>query len=179
MSIRPSPEATLSDADSGLGTSISGEGNARPKGQKEQSFLRRRFSPAWVQKRQDEDKDSSRGALGLVLLHASPQPLVDIVFVHGLRGGSTKTWRKGTDPRTFWPKHWLPMDPELCHASIYSFGYDSDWGSTKASILDVNDFGRALYQEMRLHPMLRQKPNVPPLGPFFFPDWRACKTMHG
>lgn len=52
------------------------------------------------------------------------------------------------------------MDPDLYHASIYTFGYDSDWGSAKASILDVNDFGRALYEEIRLHPLLRQKPNV-------------------
>ena len=42
-----------------------------------------------------------KGDLGLQLLRSSPEPLVDIIFVHGLRGGSVKTWRKGDDPALF------------------------------------------------------------------------------
>ena len=41
------------------------------------------------------------GPLGLNLLHSPPEPLIDFIFVHGLRGGSIKTWTKGGDPRLF------------------------------------------------------------------------------
>jgi hypothetical protein len=134
-----------------------GQINAQNKGA---SFLRHRFGKAWTKKRQATDEDSNRGPLGLRLLHSSPQPLIDLIFVHGLRGGSIKTWRKGHDPRLFWPQHWLPMEAGLSNASIHSFGYDSDWGSTTPSILNVHDFGRALYEEMRSSPFLRQNSNV-------------------
>lgn len=124
-------------------------------------FLKRRFSSAWAQKRQTNDEDSSRGPLGLRVLHSAPQPLIDVVFVHGLRGGSTKTWRKGNDPRLYWPQHWLPMEPDLSHASIHSFGYESDWGSTSPSILNVHDFGRALYEEIKASPFIRGREKNP------------------
>jgi hypothetical protein len=124
---------------------------------KDSSFLRRRFDSVWRKRRETTDENDMRGPLGLHLLHSSPKPLIDIIFVHGLRGGSIKTWRKGNDPRLFWPKYWLPMEPDLCNASIYSFGYDSDWASTTPSILNIHDFGRALYEEMRSSPLLRQK----------------------
>ncbi|KAI0436943.1 NACHT and WD domain protein [Xylaria telfairii] len=73
---------------------------------------------------------------GLRLLHASPQPLIDIIFVHGLRGGSSKTWRKGDDVR-------------------------SDWGSLNPSVLNVHDFWQALYEELRSSPNLRQIADSP------------------
>ncbi|KAI1137581.1 NACHT and WD domain protein [Hypoxylon sp. FL0543] len=107
------------------------------------------------------DGDGTRGPIGLRLLHASPEPLIDLVFVHGLRGGSTKTWRKGNDPRMFWPQLWLPMESGLRNVSVHSFGYDSDWASTKRSILDVHDFGRSLLEEMRNSPHLRKNPSGP------------------
>ncbi|KAI1196726.1 NACHT and WD domain protein [Nemania serpens] len=124
-------------------------------------FRQRRFPLRWNQKRQDTHQDVARGPFGLRLLHASPQPLVDIVFVHGLRGGSSKTWRKGDDPILFWPQHWLPLEPDLRNASIHSFGYDSDWGSSNPSVLNVHDFGQTLYEELRSSPYLRQNPDSP------------------
>ena len=78
------------------------------------------------------------GPLGLHLLHGSPEALVELIFVHGLRGGSIKTWRKGEDPRLFWPKFFLPKDPHFQNTNIYSFGYDSNWSSTKHSILSTS-----------------------------------------
>ncbi|ORY60895.1 NACHT and WD domain protein [Pseudomassariella vexata] len=125
------------------------------------SFLRRRFSSAWVQRRRSGDEEGTRGPLGLHLLFSSPEPLIDVIFVHGLRGGSIKSWRKGTDPRFFWPQCWLPVEPGFRHANIHSFGYDSDWGSTKPSILNVHDFGRSLYEEMRVSPHLRDRTTNP------------------
>ncbi|KAI1125662.1 NACHT and WD domain protein [Nemania abortiva] len=123
---------------------------------------RSRWLPSrWGQKQQDVGQFGARGPFGLRLLHASPQPLIDIVFVHGLRGGSFKTWRKGDDPRFLWPQQWLPMEPDLRNASIYSFGYDSDWGSMNPSVLNVHDFGKTLYEELRSSPCLRQNSDSP------------------
>jgi hypothetical protein len=125
------------------------------------SFIKRRFPATWAQKREDKDEEGgARGAVGLRLLHSSPEPLIDLVFVHGLRGGSTKTWRKGSDPRLFWPQYWLPVETGFQHVNIYSFGYESDWASTKSSILNVHDFGKSLFEEMRNSPSLRNNDNV-------------------
>ncbi|KAI9158094.1 Vegetative incompatibility protein [Paramyrothecium foliicola] len=130
-----------------------------PKEEKRRtSFLRRRFSSKWSQKKEHASEESIRGPLGLQLLFASPEPLVEIVFVHGLRGGSVKTWQKGNDPRLFWPQHWLPTEPDFRNASIHSFGYESDWKSSAPSILSVHDFGQALYEELRTSASLRQNP---------------------
>lgn len=107
-----------------------------------------------------ERRDGGRGPLGLRLLHSSPEPLIDLIFVHGLRGGSVKTWRKGNDPRNFWPQSWLPLEPGLRNANIHSFGYESDWASTKSSVLNVHDFGQSLLEEMRNSPSLRDNGNV-------------------
>ncbi len=101
-----------------------------------------------------------RGPTGLRLLHGSAQPLVDVVFVHGLRGGSVKTWRKGVDPDNFWPQCWLPSEPGFHHCNIYSFGYDSDWATSEPSILDIHAFGQNLLEEMRNSPYLRDNTEV-------------------
>ncbi|KAL8409621.1 hypothetical protein RB594_007898 [Gaeumannomyces avenae] len=96
------------------------------------------------------------GPLGLNLLHSPPEPLIDFIFVHGLRGGSIKTWTKGGDPRLFWPQAWLPRDPDLQHVRIHSYGYNSDWGDNKHDFLDLDDFGRSLFGEMSTSPHLRR-----------------------
>ncbi|KFA45454.1 hypothetical protein S40293_10153 [Stachybotrys chartarum IBT 40293] len=124
-------------------------------------FLRRRFSSKWTQKKEALTDTEARGPLGLRLLVASAEPLIDIIFVHGLRGGSIKTWQKGTDPRLFWPQHWLPTEPEFRNASIHTFGYDSDWKSSEPSVLSIHDFGQALYEEMRSSPTLRRNAKSP------------------
>lgn len=85
---------------------------------------------------------------------------MDLIFVHGLRGGSVKTWQKGKDPRFFWPQFWLPMEPEFNNVNIHSFGYDADWASSKASILNVHDFGQSLLEEMRNSPSLINNSSV-------------------
>ncbi|KAK9778605.1 putative NACHT and WD domain protein [Seiridium cardinale] len=125
---------------------------------------RKRFGSSRFVKRSEKEENAEedlRGPLGLRLLHSSPEPLVDVVFVHGLRGGSIKTWRKGDDRRFFWPQYWLPMEPGMRNASIHSFGYDSDWASTKTSILNVHDFGQSLLEQMRNSPYIRGNGNNP------------------
>jgi hypothetical protein len=123
------------------------------------TFLRRRFSSKWTHK-ETRRSESERGPFGLHLLSVSPEPLIELVFVHGLGGGSVKTWQKGGDPRLFWPRHWLPMEPEFRHANIYTFGYESDWKSSEPSVLGIHDFGQALFEEMRSAPSLRQNGKV-------------------
>ncbi|KAF7558714.1 hypothetical protein G7046_g5442 [Stylonectria norvegica] len=100
------------------------------------------------------------GPYGLQLLFSPPDPLVDVIFVHGLRGGSIKTWCKGDDHRFFWPKSWLPREPELQNARIHSFGYNSDWKDPNETSLDLHDFGRSLFGEMSTSPYLRRDGDV-------------------
>ncbi|RYP87389.1 hypothetical protein DL770_004801 [Monosporascus sp. CRB-9-2] len=124
-------------------------------------LLKKRFASSWTRKRNQKDEDEGvRGPVGLRLLHSSPEPLIDLIFVHGLRGGSIKTWRKGNDPRYFWPQLWLPTERDFHNVNIHSFGYDSDWASTKPSILNIHDFGQSLLEEMRNSPYLRENRNV-------------------
>jgi WD40 repeat protein/pimeloyl-ACP methyl ester carboxylesterase len=113
--------------------------------------------------RQPSEKFSAegRGPFGLTLLHSPVKPLVDFIFVHGLRGGSFKTWRKHEDARYFWPQTWLPWDSDLSHVRISSFGYNSDWMEWKDSILDIHDFGRSLLGEMTISPHLKRDGNTP------------------
>ena len=106
--------------------------------------------------------EETRGQLGLNLLSAPNDPVVDFVFVHGLEGGSRKTWSKGSDPARFWPKEWLPRDPEFKDIRIHSFGYDSAWSSRQRSILDIRDFGRALLTALQGSPFIRRNESVKP-----------------
>lgn len=115
----------------------------------------RKFHVWGLRRRASVAIDDVRGPLGLHLLHLAAEPLVDFIFVHGLRGGSIKTWRKGSDPKQFWPQNWLPLEPAFRNVSIHTFGYNADWGDTKDSFLNVHDFGRTLLAEMKISPHIR------------------------
>ncbi|KAL8907431.1 MAG: hypothetical protein Q9207_001401 [Kuettlingeria erythrocarpa] len=97
-----------------------------------------------------------RGALGLNLLSAPNDPLVDLVFIHGLGGGSRKTWSKSSNPASFWPKEWLSKDQEFGDIRIHSFGYDSEWSSRSGSILGIHDFGRDFLAALQASPIIRR-----------------------
>lgn len=87
--------------------------------------------------------------------------LVDFVFVHGLRGGSRKTWSFSADPAYFWPKEWLPGDPDFKNVRIHTFGYHSNWGESKASDFNVHDFGQNLIEELHNSPTVGRSHDVP------------------
>ena len=141
--------------------SSSGERTTHLDGKTGSLSLDRRFSRPWLRSRPKSDSSvNTIGPLGLRPLHLSAEPLVDLVFVHGLRGGSIKSWRKGDDPRLYWPQNWLPLEPDFQNANIHSFGYNADFSDTKDSILNVHDFGRALLGEMRTSPYMRKRKNV-------------------
>ncbi|KAE9364783.1 hypothetical protein N431DRAFT_489271 [Stipitochalara longipes BDJ] len=145
----PHDSQVCSRSDTGI-TTTSGFGDVN-----DVALLERKFRVWGLRRRASDPVDDARGPLGLHLLHLSAEPLVDFIFVHGLRGGSVKTWRKGTDPKQFWPQDWLPLEPAFKNVSIHTFGYNADWGDSKGSFLNVHDFGRTLLAEMKISPHIR------------------------
>ncbi|KAI0107446.1 hypothetical protein GGR51DRAFT_570813 [Nemania sp. FL0031] len=75
--------------------------------------------------------------LGLTMVYSSPDPAIDLIFVHGLGGTSMGTWSWNRDPANFWPI-WLGNDRDLSRSRIFTFGYDAGLtgGSTGLGILD-------------------------------------------
>ncbi|KAK1704979.1 hypothetical protein BDP67DRAFT_605622, partial [Colletotrichum lupini] len=102
-----------------------------------------------------------KGALGLNLLHAPSEPAIDFVFIHGLGGGSRKTWSHSADIGMFWPRDWLPNEAGFKHVRIHSFGYNSDWTTRKDSRLTVHDFGQALLADLHNSSCLRKNGDTP------------------
>ena len=100
--------------------------------------------------------DDPRGSLGLNLLHSPSEPVIDFIFVHGLGGGSRKTWSKSSSTTHYWPQEWLPKDPAFKNVRVHSFGYDSDWVKGKANCLNIHHFGKSLLGEMSTSPYLSQ-----------------------
>lgn len=101
------------------------------------------------------------GSLGLTLLFEPEEVLADFIFVHGLRGGSRKTWSFSADPAHFWPKEWLPGDPDFKHVRIHTFGYHSNWGESKGSDFNVHDFGQNLIEDIHSSSSIRRSDEVP------------------
>ena len=94
-------------------------------------------------------KPDSKDSLGLNLLYDPPDAQIDFIFVHGLGGGSRKTWSFSTDPRHYWPKEWLPADAKFASVRIHSFGYNADWKELGSNMLNILDFAQSLVGEMR------------------------------
>jgi hypothetical protein len=118
-----------------------------------------------------------KGPLGLTTLHdpgPSGQALVaDIIFVHGLNGGSQSTWSKGKAASNYWPKAWLPTDDAFRDVRIHSFGYSS--GLNRESVLNVQDFAQSLLGAIKDCPAMRQDgkvcarvDNTTPFNLFFY-----------
>lgn len=121
------------------------------------SYLNRHFTGLSVVRRSSETSDEIRGPLGLNLLYEPSTPLIDFIFVHGLRGGSRKTWSKTESIAHYWPQEWLPSEPEFKNTRIHSFGYNSDWGERKGSALTIHDFGQALIGDIYTSPHLNRQ----------------------
>ncbi|KAI8952576.1 NACHT and WD domain protein [Xylaria longipes] len=94
------------------------------------------------------------GPHGLNLLYSPPEPIADLIFVHGLGGGSRKTWSKTELLDHFWPKEWLPKDAAFEGVRIQSFGYNSDWAKSKHNCLNLHHFGKALLGHLATSPSL-------------------------
>ncbi|OCK72963.1 hypothetical protein K432DRAFT_365414 [Lepidopterella palustris CBS 459.81] len=76
---------------------------------------------------------------GIKVLHDPQQPVVDIVFVHGLTGGQVSTWAAEGAAQP-WPQSFLAKD--IPTARISAFGYDADV---------VKVFGQAGQNKLRQH----------------------------
>lgn len=104
----------------------------------------------------------SKGPLGLTTVH-DPGPhravVANIIFVHGLNGGSQSTWSEGNKPSNFWPKAWLSTD-DVFHQDVrvHSFGYPS--GLSRESILNVRDFAKSLLAAMKDSPVISRDDEV-------------------
>jgi len=98
--------------------------------------------------------------LGLTTLYSPPAESVvaDLVFVHGLNGGSQSTWAKGNDPALFWPREWLPKDEAFRDVRIHTFGYAS--AISHRSILDVRDFAKSLLGSIKDCPAMQGSEKV-------------------
>ncbi|KAI1759681.1 hypothetical protein GGR53DRAFT_130182 [Hypoxylon sp. FL1150] len=103
--------------------------------------------------------DEIHGELGLATLYEPSCPTgaaADIVFVHGLGGGSRKTWSYSPARHHYWPQAWLSNDPDFADVRIHSFGYKSDWAERQSSILNIHDFAESLVGELKNHPSIRR-----------------------
>jgi pimeloyl-ACP methyl ester carboxylesterase len=94
-------------------------------------------------------------------VHSPEEPLVDLIFVHGLHGGSFKTWRKREEKNYFWPGEWLSTDSEFQNVRIHTFGYPAEWSDFKASNANVSDFGSSLYGALISSPHLSRRHKTP------------------
>jgi len=119
------------------------------------SFLSstRAWLPGGSENHNPEDKIGPLG-LNTLSIPSCSSANADLIFVHGLGGGSRKTWMKSGDPSLYWPKEWLPNDEALQDVRIHSFGYDSNWG--KKSTLGIYDFANALLNSILDCPSIPQ-----------------------
>jgi hypothetical protein len=121
------------------------------------SFFLSRSATRWESG--DDAAQDLKGPLGLNTLHRPSDPAIaDMVFIHGLGGGSRSTWTKGGDRSLYWPQEWLPNDPGFQDVRIHSFGYSADW--EKESTLNINDFAKSLLGSLQDCPVIPRDTNV-------------------
>lgn len=100
----------------------------------------------------------SAGPLGLNLIFSRAKPHVDFIFVHGVKGGSQKTWSFKNDPSRYWPKYWLLLDPCLRETRVHSFGYASNLENGR---LDLHDLAKSLLAEIHNSPLTGRESTSP------------------
>lgn len=122
--------------------------------------IRALFRRPAASKETEQPSLDPHGPLGL---HTLFQPetgepyLVDIVLVHGLGGGSRKSWSLSPSrDGSFWPQSWLPQDPDFQQTRIHSYGYDSNWGTRTKSVLNIHDFAQSLLAAIKNYPPIRR-----------------------
>ncbi|KAL2261418.1 hypothetical protein VTK26DRAFT_4213 [Humicola hyalothermophila] len=126
---------------------------------KELSITRSDTPPLAIRSSSTSVLEDEKGPLGLTTLYdpePPASPVADIVFIHGLGGGSRKTWSYSSDPFHYWPKSWLSTDKDFGDVRIHAFGYNADWSEIKQSVLDIGDFAQSLLGALRNHPGIRR-----------------------
>lgn len=93
--------------------------------------------------------DRASDPSGFTLLHCPEgRPVADIIFIHGLGGSSRLSWSKNKDLALFWPLQWLPADPDMHQARIFTFGYDAFFLSPQSTTLGISDFAKNLLYDL-------------------------------
>ena len=104
--------------------------------------------------------EASKGPYGLTTLAEPAGPVIaDLIFVHGMGGGSRSTWTKSSDESLYWPGEWLPHDSGFRDVRIHSFGYNSNW--EKESTLNIHDFAKSLLGAIKDCPAIPRTSNAP------------------
>jgi hypothetical protein len=98
--------------------------------------------------------NDARGSLGLKFSYSPSKPFIDFIFVHGLAGGSRKTWSRTSSVTHYWPQEWLAKDPAFKNVRVHNFGYDTDWAEGKDNCLNIHHIGKSLLGEMSTSPYL-------------------------
>ncbi|KAM7219578.1 hypothetical protein V8F06_004959 [Rhypophila decipiens] len=122
------------------------QASASPSGSSDEPSLSRAVAAG------NDGPGDTRGSLGLNLLFSPSEAEVDLIFVHGLGGGSRKTWSKTELLRDFWPAEWLPKDPDFGRVRIHSYGYDSNWAKGNANCLNIHHFGKSFLIDLATSP---------------------------
>lgn len=96
-------------------------------------------------------KPSAKDPLGLEVIYIPPgEHKVDIIFVHGLGGGSRRTWSKDNNPDNFWPLNLLPLEAETNEARISTFGYDGTFnGPGTRNLMLFSDLSKDLLYNLK------------------------------
>jgi hypothetical protein len=115
------------------------------------------------------DNLPSQSGLGLYVLHQPETASVDIIFVHSFGGHSQRTWSQNQDPSLFWPKLWLPFEPDIGVARFMFFGYSpNNYGNANDHLFrSISDIAKDLLNFMRRardaageHPGVNQNPVI-------------------
>ncbi|KAI1328103.1 hypothetical protein F5Y16DRAFT_409969 [Xylariaceae sp. FL0255] len=96
---------------------------------------------------------NAKGPFGITTVHrpiSTINPIAQVIFIHGLGGGSEHTWTKDG---VHWPRDLLPQQSPLQQAGIHVFGYDSDF--KKSSTLNIYDFSKSLLNSILNNPDIR------------------------
>lgn len=95
---------------------------------------------------------------GIEILCSTKDPIVDIVFAHGLTGDRVRTW---TSQRKFWPKDFLKQGLPIAKR-VMSFGYDAYIvRTTKVSTNRISDHARDLLITLAAQRMTEEESNRP------------------
>ncbi|KAJ4964110.1 hypothetical protein NE237_024049 [Protea cynaroides] len=115
--------------------------------------------------RYSDDTGVSLSASGSGKLSQSEVPLLDVVFIHGLRGGPFNSWRisenKSSTTKsglvenidmdagkegTFWPGEWLPTD--FPHARLFSVKYKTNLTQWSGASLPLQEVSSLLLKKL-------------------------------
>lgn len=132
------------------------------------------FKPLSVGNVTSPSSSSTANPLGLSLIHAFPEPLMDLIFVHGLGGTSVGTWSWERDPSNFWLP-WLASDAELSRSRIFTYGYDASLTGPYTT-LNILDFSKDLLFRMKTYSG-KDPSNRAPIGKVNYKSWWLCNIL--